>query len=75
MQFAKIERIMKKNPDVNEIFEHYDKTREFLIGRKRVDITLDRRIIKKLRELSEKEKKPVSRIVEEAIREKLRIKQ
>ncbi|MBI5148725.1 ribbon-helix-helix domain-containing protein [Candidatus Pacearchaeota archaeon] len=62
---------MKENPDINEIFQHYDKTREFLIGRKRIDITLDKRIIKKLREISIKEKKPISRIIEEAIKDKL----
>jgi len=72
MQFAKIKKIMKENPDVNEIFQHYDKTREFLIGRKRIDITLDKRIIKKLKEISLKKRKPVSRIIEEAIKEKLK---
>lgn len=63
---------MKENPDVNGIFEHYDKTREFLIGRKRIDITLDKRVIKKLKEMSLKEKKPVSRIVEEAVKARLK---
>lgn len=62
---------------INEIFvkhkqsfieiEHYDRTREILWGRKRIDITLQLRVIKKLKELSKNTGKPVSRIIEEAV--------
>ena len=45
------------------------KTREWPIGRKRIDITLSKEIIKKLRELKEKTGKPISRIIEEAVAE------
>ena len=62
-----IERIRKKYRDVFEILEEYDKTRAWPIGRARIDITLDKRIIKKLREESAKTGKPVSRIIEKAL--------
>ena len=62
-----IKRIINKYKDIFDSLKHYDKTHEKLWGRKRIDITLNRRIIKKLRDLSEKTGKPVSRIIEEAI--------
>lgn len=61
-----IERIKKKYKDSFEILENYDKTREWPIGRARIDITLNKRLIKRLREQSERTGKPVSRIIEEA---------
>ena len=62
-----IQRIKKKYKDAFEILENYDKTREWPIGRARIDITLDKRLIKKLREKSARTGKPVSRIIEEAV--------
>ena len=62
-----IQRIFKKYKTVFEEIEHYDQTREKLWARKRIDITLNQRIINKLRELSGKTGKPVSHIIEEAI--------
>ena len=59
---------MKKYKEVFDSLAHYDKTREKLWGRERLDVTLDRRIVKKLRELKEKTGKPVSRIIEEAVK-------
>ncbi|HLF54039.1 MAG TPA: ribbon-helix-helix domain-containing protein [Candidatus Nanoarchaeia archaeon] len=47
--------------------EHYDQTREVLWARKRIDITLQQRVIRKLRQISEKTGKPISRIIEEAV--------
>ncbi|MBI2451628.1 ribbon-helix-helix domain-containing protein [Candidatus Pacearchaeota archaeon] len=67
MQSSKIKEIMKKYKDVFDILENYDKTREFPIGRTRIDVTLDKRIIKKLRILKAKTGKPISRIIEEAV--------
>lgn len=60
-------KIMKENKEVFEELELYDKTREWPIGRARIDITLNKRIIKKLKMLKEKTGKPISRIVEEAV--------
>ena len=47
--------------------ENYDRTREILWARKRIDITLQQRVINKLKEISERTGKPVSRIIEEAV--------
>jgi len=60
-------KIMKDGKYVFEILEEYDKTREWPIGRERMDVTLDKKIIKKLKMLRDKTGKPVSRIIEEAI--------
>jgi len=63
----KIKKIFEKyKKDFIEL-EHYDRTREILWARKRIDITLQQRIIKKLKEISIKTGKPVSRIIEESI--------
>ena len=62
-----IKRIINKHKDIFDSLEHYDRTHEKLWGRKRIDITLNRSIIKKLRDLSEKTGRPVSRIIEEAV--------
>lgn len=58
---------MKEGKEIFEMLEEYDKTREWLIGRARIDITLGRRTIKKLQEIKKKTGKPISRIIEEAI--------
>ena len=47
--------------------EHYDRTREKLWARKRIDITLNQRTINKLKELRVKSGKPISHIIEEAV--------
>ncbi len=65
---GKIKEIMKKYKREFEDLEHYDKTREKLWGRARIDLTLDKRIIRRLKEISREKKKPVSRIIEEAVR-------
>ena len=59
--------IMKKYKECFEIFEEYDKTGYWPLGRKRIDITLSKRTIKKLKVLKSKTGKPVSRIIEEAV--------
>jgi len=63
MQFddKTIKKIMQKYKDVFDSLEYYDKTHEKLWGRERVDITLNRKIIRKLRDLRKKTGKPVSR--------------
>ena len=62
-----INKIIKEYKELFETLEEYDKTREWPIGRERIDITLSRRTIRKLRELKNKSGKPISRIVEEAV--------
>lgn len=62
-----IMKIFEKHKQSFIEMEHYDRTREILWARKRIDITLQQRVIKKLKEISERTGKPVSRIIEEAV--------
>ncbi len=63
----KIQRIFKKYKNVFEEMEHYDQTREKLWKKKRIDITLTLRLIKKLKQLSKQTGKPVSHLIEELV--------
>lgn len=65
----KIKEIFEKHKQSFIEMEHYDQTREILWGRKRIDITLQQRIINKLKLMSKNTGKPVSRIIEEAVSE------
>ena len=60
-------KIMKQGKNVFEILSQYDKTREWPIGRARIDITLSKRTIQKLKKIKEKTGKPVSHIIEEVL--------
>jgi len=62
-----ISHIKMKYKDVFDTLEQYDKTREWPLGRVRLDVTLHKRTVKKLRELKEKTKKPISHLIEEAV--------
>lgn len=62
-----IKRILKENKEAFMILENYDKTRELPFQRKRIDITLSVKAIKKLKELKEKTHKPISQLIEERI--------
>jgi len=62
-----IKRIFKKYKQNFIEMENYDRTREILWARKRIDITLQQRVINKLKEISKRTGKPVSRIIEEAV--------
>lgn len=64
-----IKKILKENKDLFKTLENYDKTRELPFQRKRIDITLSVRTINKLKSISAKIKKPISRIIEERIQE------
>lgn len=66
-----INKIMRKYKDVFETLENYDKTRELPFQRKRIDITLSFAIINKLKEISRKTGRPISRIIEEKINKKV----
>jgi len=67
----KIKRLKKKYANAFAEMQHYDETFEKLWGRQRLDITLDAKLIRKLKELSRKRCKPVSRIIEEIIAGKI----
>jgi hypothetical protein len=67
MKEKEIKRILKKYRYLFETLENYDKTHELPFQRKRIDITLSVETINKLKELSKKQNKPISRIVEEKI--------
>ncbi|MBU2612521.1 MAG: ribbon-helix-helix domain-containing protein [Nanoarchaeota archaeon] len=58
---------MKQGKEVFEMLEVYDRTREWPIGREKLYITLSKKIIQKLKELSAKTGTPISRIIEESI--------
>ena len=64
----KIQEILKKHKYDFEDIANYDRTREWMIGRKRIDITLDKKIIRKIQQLKENTGKPISRIIEDAIK-------
>ena len=63
----KIKHILHKYKEMFEILAQYDKTREWPIGRARIDVTLSRKMIQKLKKIREKTGKPVSHIIEELI--------
>ncbi len=69
MHFDKktILHLRRKYHDVFSTLEHYDKTREWPLGKMRIDITLNKKTIRKLKELKEKTHKPISYIIEEAV--------
>jgi len=67
MKQHEINKILKKYKDVFEMLENYDKTHELPFQRKRIDITLSVEAINKLKELSRKTGKPISRIIEEKV--------
>ncbi len=67
----RINRILKKYKKDFAEMALYDETREILWAKKRIDITLTRRVIKKLKEMSKKIGKPVSHIIEESVQKSL----
>ncbi|MEK6909208.1 MAG: hypothetical protein AABX23_04110 [Nanoarchaeota archaeon] len=63
----KIKHILHKYKEMFEILEQYDKTREWPIGRAKINLTLSKRVIQKLRRIKEKTGKSISLIIEEAV--------
>jgi hypothetical protein len=63
----KIQNIIRKNKDVFEMLENYDKTHELPFQRKKIYITLSVETINKLKRLRKKTRRPISRIIEEKI--------
>jgi len=64
----RMKRILKKYESDFAEMALYDETREKLWAKKRIDITLTYRLIKKLKELSKKTGRPVSNIIEDAVK-------
>jgi len=62
-----IKRIFNKYKQSFIELEHYDRTREILWRRKRIDFTLAQRTINKLKKIRDKTGKPMSHIVEELV--------
>lgn len=69
MQSSEINRILRKNKEVFETLEKYDKERKLPFHRKRIDLTLSVATINKLRELKERTGKPISQIIEERFKQ------
>ena len=65
----KIKEIINKYKEDFEEMALYDDTREIKWGRARIDVTLDKKIIRKLKAIKQKTGKSVSRIIEEAVAE------
>jgi len=63
-----LDKLFKEGKQALESLEYFDKTGKLPVGKKRIDITLDRKIIKKLKERSEKTGRPISRIIEEKLK-------
>ena len=66
-----IRRILNEYKEEFEILVRYDETREWPLGRKRIDVTLENRTIKKLKELKVKTGRTISQIIEEALEKQL----
>lgn len=60
-----IKRIFEKYKNSFQEMEHYDRTREKLWARQKIYITLNVRLLNKLKDIRGKTGKPVSRIIEE----------
>ena len=61
--------ILEKYRALFEALEEYDRSWQLPADRVRINITLSRRIVAKLRRLKEQTGKSVSRIIEEAVEE------
>ena len=60
-------RIKEQIKKGQEMLKYFDEYRELPFQRKRIDITLSIKTINKLKELSKKIGKPISRIIEERV--------
>jgi len=67
MEQKQINYILKKYKELFDYLENYDNTRELPFQRKRIDITLSIKTLKKLNQIKEKTGKPISQIIEECL--------
>jgi len=63
----KDKQIEKQIEEICDDFQYYDKYRCLPYSRKRIDITLQHIVIKKLKEKSKETGKAISRLIEEAV--------
>jgi hypothetical protein len=68
MDQREIKKILRKYKKDFEDLAKYDETRELPFQRKRIDVTLSVETINKLKELKKKTGKPISRIIEDAVK-------
>ncbi len=61
------DKIIKKYKELFEALENYDKTHVLPFQRKRIDVTLSVKTIKKLKELKHKTGKSISEIIENKV--------
>jgi len=59
-----LNKLLKQGRKALELLEYYDNNRELLIGRKRIDITLDKNLILRLKKESKEKNMPLSRLIE-----------
>ncbi len=64
-----IRRIMKENEKYTRILEEYDRTGQFPLEKIRRSFTLKRITINKLKNLSKKKRKSMSKILDELVEE------
>ena len=67
MRSSEIQEIIEEHRGMFEILERYDQTHELPTDRVRLDITLSRKTVEKLRKLKEETGKGISEIIEEAV--------
>lgn len=73
-RIGRINVLFEKGRHALELLEHYDENRELLLGRKRIDITLDKKLILKLKQEAKKKKIAFSRLVEMKLTKNKKIK-
>ncbi len=61
----RIKEIKRRYKDVFDILEDYDKTHALPFQRKRINISLSNKTIKRLNDLSKKQNRPISHLIEE----------
>jgi len=59
-----LNKLLKQGKKAMGLLEYYDNNRELLIGRKRIDITLNKNLILKLKKESKDKNMPLSRLIE-----------
>jgi len=67
MKKKEIDRIMKKYKEAFKILEEYDRTHKLPFQRERLYITLSNKAIDRLKEMSAKTGRPISRIIEKKV--------
>lgn len=67
-----LNKLFREGKEGLKLLEHYDKTKELLVGRKRIDLTLDKKLILKLKKEAKEKNIALSRLIENKIKQKQR---